>query len=132
MGMLYTALGLFKDSQPLRADNFDAMRSRKFKSNTVLPMATNAAFVLHHCGGSGADNYVVKMYVNEIDTAIPECGGNPCPLSNITSMFGEYIKACDIKDICSLDTSTAAKCFSSYFIISVLLITITLLQRFRF
>ncbi|KAK3089791.1 hypothetical protein FSP39_006564 [Pinctada imbricata] len=107
MGHFYSAMKLFKDTDPLRADNFESMRSRQFDSSKALPMSTNAAFVVYNCGGDGPDNNVVRLFVNEIETTIPGCENTPCSLSSINSIFKDTMDKCNRQSICSMDTSTA-------------------------
>lgn len=46
---LLTMLGLYNDSVPPRADNFNQQANRTFRFSDVVPMSANVAFVLYKC-----------------------------------------------------------------------------------
>ena len=51
---LLTMLGLYNDTPPPRADNFDQQANRTFRISDVVPMAGNVAFVLYNCTDESA------------------------------------------------------------------------------
>ena len=51
---LLTMLGLYNDSVPPRADNFNQQTNRTFRVSDVVPMSGNVAFVLYKCKHDGA------------------------------------------------------------------------------
>lgn len=53
---LLTMLGLYNDSVPPRADNFDQQGNRAFRVSDVVPMSGNVAFVLYKCKRDSAKN----------------------------------------------------------------------------
>ena len=62
---LVTALGLFKDDEPLKASNFELKgHDRRFKSSLMSPFSSNVAFVLHKCGADSS--LKVSLFVNEL------------------------------------------------------------------
>ncbi|KJE93976.1 multiple inositol polyphosphate histidine phosphatase [Capsaspora owczarzaki ATCC 30864] len=47
---LFAYMGLFKDEEEIRADNFaPESRNRKFRASTMMPFSGNAGFVLYEC-----------------------------------------------------------------------------------
>jgi len=51
---LLTMLGLYNDSVPPRADNFNQQANRTFRVSDVVPMSANVALVLYKCKRDGA------------------------------------------------------------------------------
>ncbi|CAC5377474.1 MINPP1 [Mytilus coruscus] len=100
----YSALGLYRDSQPLRADNFDTMKNRKFYESKVTPFSANIAFILYKCGGSGAENYLLKMMVNNQPVTIPGCDSDFCPYLKVRGIYRSYIENCKWRELCSVKT----------------------------
>ena len=102
---LLTMLGLYNDSVPPRADNFDQQADRKFRVSDIVPMGGNVAFVLYKCkqkspknesgrhctgrcqksGSADRDDPIneafrvseikVQLLVNEAAVAMPACDG---------------------------------------------------------
>ena len=69
---LVSAMGLFKDENTLRHNNYDLNLDRKFKSARMSPFAANMAFVLHKCNANDKpikslyDRFKVNLLVNEM------------------------------------------------------------------
>lgn len=76
-----TALGLFKDQQPLLATNMAAMKDRKFKTSQIVPFAGSVVFVLYACDnirrialnefGPGQQTIRIQAFINEVK--VPFC-----------------------------------------------------------
>lgn len=67
--MLEVALDLFRDSYPLRADNYNQVKSRWWRATDICPFAANLAGVLYQCPN---DQYKVKFLLNEHDVHYPD------------------------------------------------------------
>lgn len=84
---LITALGLFKDSDGLKYDNFLENFNRKFKGEVISPFAANVAFVLHKCNHSSDNSddiykrYKVNLLVNELPVGMIGAGDLECALN---------------------------------------------------
>lgn len=52
--LVLTALGVLRDSEPLRGDNFDQMNDRLFKSSEIMPFSSNFAAVKYECTNKDA------------------------------------------------------------------------------
>ncbi|XP_050520562.1 multiple inositol polyphosphate phosphatase 1-like isoform X2 [Daktulosphaira vitifoliae] len=59
---LISRLGLFKDTEPITADNFDKMKNRKFRTSSIDSFASNMIVALYKCDDG---NYKVSFYENE-------------------------------------------------------------------
>ncbi|XP_068630438.1 multiple inositol polyphosphate phosphatase 1-like [Battus philenor] len=63
LDMVYTALGLFKDSKPLSSSNRD--RERKWRSSAISAFSVNLVAVLNRCTMKDEIDYNVVFYLNE-------------------------------------------------------------------
>ena len=70
---LLTMLGLYKDAEPPRADNFVQQANRTFRISDVVPMAGNVAFVLYNCKQENAKNGSKDDIEEEGDCARGQC-----------------------------------------------------------
>ena len=101
IGPLLSALGLFEDSQPLTAQNFDSMKNRKFFDSTVIPFGGHLAFILYDCGGGRPLNgQLLKLLVNEQPTLIPKCGSDTCDYAYVRKQYEHMIDQCDWNRVC--------------------------------
>ena len=107
---LYASLGLFNDSAPLLATNYDQMKQRKFKSSQILPFSANIALVLYDCNnGLGSqtspaseDNFVLRVFVNEQDVIIPACNDYVCRYQDVRDSYKHHVDHCNFESSCSL------------------------------
>ncbi|XP_023934980.2 multiple inositol polyphosphate phosphatase 1 [Bicyclus anynana] len=63
LDQMYTALGLFKDSNPLTGANRD--RDRKWRTSKISVFSANLVAVLNRCVKEGSSEYNVVFYLNE-------------------------------------------------------------------
>ena len=114
---LLTILGLFRDSVPLRADNFIQQSKRQFMISNIVPMSANIAFVLYACNSTekaGKLEHKLQVLVNEKPVALPCCHGNTtCGLDEFLMCFKETVDSCDFDAICSLPPTGTAKASAS-------------------
>jgi len=74
---LVTALGLFKDDEPLKASNFEKSHNRNFKSSLLSPFSSNVAFILNKCNTD--NSFKVSLFVNELPVwHVKEAGNLEC------------------------------------------------------
>ena len=115
---LYSLLGLFKDKEDLRADNFAKFRQRNYKTSYIAPFGANIAFVVYKCNTkdsaseqaehfrSHLDSFMVQVFVNEELTAVPCCGKQTeCPLETFLQCFNK--EPCDLSALCSCESGTS-------------------------
>lgn len=95
---LLTHLGLFRDSEQLRHDNFDKMRnSRLWKTSLIDTFGSNIGFVLQKCDNH---DFKVGLLVNEKLTQIPGCQ-MWCPFDIFKKLFNN--DDCDLNKLCHVD-----------------------------
>ncbi|KAK3089876.1 hypothetical protein FSP39_007278 [Pinctada imbricata] len=108
VSLLLNALGLYQDTEPLKADNFMEMRDRQFMSSCVVPMSANVAFVLYICDSNDEDDYAVRVIVNDADVIVPGCGSTVCEYRKLINQIQTISKSCDYDKFCEIDTSSSS------------------------
>lgn len=114
---LLTILGLFRDTVPLRADNYIQQNKRQFMISNVVPMSANIAFVLYSCSSTekaGKLEYKLQLLVNEKPVPLSCCHGNiTCGLDEFLSCFKETVDSCDFDALCSLPPTENPKALAA-------------------
>uniref|UniRef100_A0A2C9LTD2 Multiple inositol polyphosphate phosphatase 1 n=1 Tax=Biomphalaria glabrata TaxID=6526 RepID=A0A2C9LTD2_BIOGL len=108
LGPLYCALGLFNDSMPLRANNYEQHGHRSFLTSNILPFSANLMFVLYECFSDEFQEtdevdeveYYLKLFVNEKPHQIPGCPELFCPYRAVRERYSSLVDHCDFKQIC--------------------------------
>ncbi|XP_053381552.1 uncharacterized protein LOC128545930 [Mercenaria mercenaria] len=100
---LAAGLGLFNDSDSLRADNYYAMQNRKCRASILDPFSTHFAFILYNCGGTGIDNYALKLFFNGKPISIPKCNSEACWYKDVRLGYKQFIDGCDLDSICAVE-----------------------------
>ena len=106
---LLTLLGLYKDTEPLRADNFEKQSNRTFRPSNIVPMSANVAFVLYGRTRKDVDKsrrssgMIIQLLVNEVAVEIPACRGQKfCSVKKFLDHYAHVKAACDINKICGI------------------------------
>lgn len=119
---LYTLLGLFKDREDLRADNFFKQLERKYKTGYIVPFGANIAFIMYKCNENDVTafkeseslephHFMVQVFVNEELVALPCCGEQTeCPWETFLQCFdGKPNGSCNLSSLCSVGSSNPKK-----------------------
>ena len=106
---LYALLGLFKDSEKLRADNFhEELRvTQKYKTSKISPFGANIVFVLYECNSSDGnpEQFKLQAFVNEVPITLPGCDKESlCPLGNFLHYYQEDVHKCDLQQLCKVES----------------------------
>lgn len=116
---LLTIFGLYKDSLPLRADNYLQQSQRQFRISNMVTMSANIALVLYECNSTENEvkrEHKVQLLVNEMAVGLPCCHGNTtCTLDGFASCFEETVRSCDFDAMCSLPTTGKPKALAPIF-----------------
>ncbi|EDW17361.1 uncharacterized protein Dmoj_GI16858 [Drosophila mojavensis] len=92
---LLTALGINKDDIKLRADNFDSMGSRRWKTSQLGPFAANFVGVKYHCPASLEKEKVV-FFLNQNAVQLDWCNVGLCNWSDVLAQYKTILEAdCD-------------------------------------
>lgn len=110
---LFTMLGLYNDSVPPRADNFNEQANRTFRISDVVPMSANVAFVLYNCNRDGAKrdakekNDCIGQCQQSVSTDRNEFGGtfqeSHIKIQLLVNEAVVAMPACEGKMYCSLE-----------------------------
>ncbi|XP_049873023.1 multiple inositol polyphosphate phosphatase 1-like [Pectinophora gossypiella] len=86
MEMVYCALQLFNDREPLRGDNRNP--DRLWRTSYIGAMAINMITVLNRCQESGTEAYRVQIFVGEKVTEL--CPVEGCSWEEFEHMFKQF------------------------------------------
>lgn len=93
--LFLTALGALKDKQMLRADNFETMKDRLFKSSYTTPLASNFAIVRYDCPLEPERDKVMFL-LNQKPMDVDWCKGGICNFSDMKKAYAKFVRLdCD-------------------------------------
>lgn len=120
------ALGLFNDSFPLRADDYNTEHAnrRQFCTSWIAPFAVNVAFVLRRCCRKSesmrfmdyihrmtnpvcpantldCENYVLEVIFNEVPLNFPFASHHTWPYCQVREVYAAYIDRCNMQELCN-------------------------------
>ena len=129
---LLTALELFKDNSPPKANNMPAMSNRKFKSSNISPMSANIALVLYACPGvnGGTHSYVTKLLVNEESINIPLCNNTVCAYDKLKDVYRPKFESCDKDALCKYPRDVSGSvglAYNVYLVLTILVLNTAVL-----
>lgn len=103
MNALYARLGLYRDEEPLLADNYALHVARRWTTSHNTPMAANLAFIKYDCdgGSTGQRHERVASVINEQLRPLPDCSGELlCPLDRLVAAWTPLVDNCDVERLC--------------------------------
>lgn len=97
--MTMARLGIGRDGTPLTADNYEAMRVRKWSISRLGPFAANIAVVLYEC--PRGERHKMRMLVNERPILLEGCDDADalCSWSDFKRRFAAIADSCTL-DFC--------------------------------
>ena len=102
---LICLMGLFKDSEPLLANNYRKQKNRMFKTSNIAPFSGNIAVVLFSCKSDHIEelhSFNVQVLANEIPVALPCCDAKElCPLKQFRACFATICEQCNFSEVCN-------------------------------
>ena len=101
---LYTAFGLFNDSNKLLAENYNKQTNRMFRTSLIAPFSASLGIGLYQCNTSM--EFMVKMFVNEESVVIPACERNICSYTSFKNHYGK-LSNCNFEKICEGPSSSS-------------------------
>nr|XP_033799712.1 multiple inositol polyphosphate phosphatase 1 isoform X1 [Geotrypetes seraphini] len=101
---LLALMGLFKDEEPLDANNFARQTHRKFRSGRIVPYAANLLFVLYHCetASTSEEKYQIQLLLNEKLLPFPHSEKNVSSYQELKEQYSSIFQSCYFKDECEL------------------------------
>ncbi|XP_076275290.1 multiple inositol polyphosphate phosphatase 2 [Rhynchophorus ferrugineus] len=99
---LLAHLGLYKDTEPLTADNFHKMNDRKWKTSLIDSFGTNLAFITFNCNNG---HKILALHQENI-VRLPPCADTDlCDFNYFMDYYSGSIESCDFNSMCD-NTST--------------------------
>ncbi|XP_072293646.1 multiple inositol polyphosphate phosphatase 1a isoform X1 [Eucyclogobius newberryi] len=99
---LLTLLGFFKDSEPLRSENYASQTNRTFRTSLMLPYTANLVLVLYDCGGG---ELRLQPLLNEKAVDFPGLSSMPL-YADVRERYKELLQGCDFETECQLFNKT--------------------------
>ncbi|CAD5115955.1 DgyrCDS4885 [Dimorphilus gyrociliatus] len=100
---IIAALGLFRDSTPLRADEFKKNIDRKLRVSKIAPFSTNLAFVLYHCKDENKEDYKLQLLFKERPIPFPACESEIlCDLEKVLKYYHWIMNECHRNSMCEI------------------------------
>ncbi|XP_055295864.1 multiple inositol polyphosphate phosphatase 1-like [Sitodiplosis mosellana] len=122
--LLLTSLGVFNDSEPLRADSYHRLSDRKWRLSKIAPFASNFAAVKYDCPND-IESEKVKFFINEEPIDFEWCDAGLCDWSAVKERYKKYTEVnCD-EYFCSGTSKSSV--FSIFLITLATLAAISLL-----
>ncbi|XP_048361909.1 multiple inositol polyphosphate phosphatase 1 [Sphaerodactylus townsendi] len=105
-----SVMGYFKDSEPLKANNYHKQMNRKFRSGRIVPYAANLVFVLYHCDQAPSPNeeYKIQILLNEKLLEFPWSGKTVISLDNLKKHYKDILQKCHFAEVCDVSQNTTA------------------------
>ncbi|KAG5676678.1 hypothetical protein PVAND_006495 [Polypedilum vanderplanki] len=122
--LFLTALGYAKDNDALRADNYNQMKNRQFRSSVLSPFASNLAVVKYDCPEE-RERHKVQFFLNERPIDFEWCNIGLCDLREVLNRYRHFLDG-DCKNMyCGGNNS-------NYLKLSTLMICFVTLIKFIF
>ncbi|XP_020777185.2 multiple inositol polyphosphate phosphatase 1-like [Boleophthalmus pectinirostris] len=99
---LLTLMGFFKDSEPLKSENYAPQTKRSFRTSHMLPYAANLVLVLYDCGEG---ELRLQPLLNEKTVVFPGLSDtqSSMPLyADVKERYKELLQGCDFETECQL------------------------------
>lgn len=87
--LLLATFGVFKDKNPLRADNYYSMSNRKWRLSNIAPLISNMAVVKYNCPND-IEQEKVKFFLNEEPLEFDWCQMGLCDWKDVKEQYKEY------------------------------------------
>ena len=96
---LFALLNVSLDNVPMKTENFEDLKVRKFRGACLSPFSGNLYFVLYNCSGV----YKIQLYINERLVKLPICqSGFDCDLATFLDHFGPMADGCHFDHVCKI------------------------------
>lgn len=98
--LFLTAMGAGKDAEMLRADNYEQMNLRKYRSSENTPFAANIAAIKYDCPND-SERTKVKFILNQKPMDLGFCNEGLCNWSDLKRIYAHFDGADCAKMFCS-------------------------------
>lgn len=112
------ALGVGKDNEALRSDNFEQMSQRNWRTSDLSPFSGNLAAVKYECPQDTNEKYKVMFFLNQKYVSLDWCNVGLCNLSDVKRKLKKYTESDCSKTFCDESSSNLLKSSLSLIFIS--------------
>lgn len=91
--LMIAAMGVFRDQQQLRADNFYQMKRRQFRISRIDPFSANLVAIAYDC--EDAERQKVMFFLNERPLELDWCRVGLCDWSKVQEHYQKYLSGID-------------------------------------
>lgn len=127
--LLSVALGIAKNAEPLRADNYLAQSRRRWKSSEISPFAANLAAIKYDCPNDSERNKIM-FFLNEKPVDLDWCRVGLCNWSDVKRHY-EHLQNANCAEIFCSGNSASAVGLSAITAVLPLAIGFIIYQLFR-
>lgn len=107
--LMIAAMGVLRDQQPLRADNFYQMKRRQFKISRIDPFSANLVAIAYDCEDAN-ERQKVMFFLNEKPLELEWCRVGLCDWSKVQENYQKYLSGIDCaREFCQQSGSSAVK-----------------------
>lgn len=92
--LLMAAMGVFRDVEPLRADNFLQMKRRQFRTSRMDPFSANLVAISYDCDDI-VEKQKVMFFLNEMPLELDWCRVGLCDWSKVEQRYLKYLSGID-------------------------------------
>ncbi|XP_019773092.2 multiple inositol polyphosphate phosphatase 1 [Dendroctonus ponderosae] len=112
MQAVYSTLGIAKDYEPLKSDNYRKQQRRMWRTSLINPFAANLVAVLYQCqnGNQQGNSFKVMFFLNEIP--IEEflgCSVGLCDWATVEKNFQQVVENCNVQAFCDGESSASSQ-----------------------
>lgn len=107
--LLISAMGVLRDRDTLRADNFQQMKRRQFRISRIDPFSANLAAIAYDCDDQ-QEKQKVMFFLNERPLELEWCRVGLCDWSKVQENYQKYFSGIDCaREFCQESNSVQIK-----------------------
>ncbi|XP_058795152.1 multiple inositol polyphosphate phosphatase 1-like [Phymastichus coffea] len=121
MQTLLAALGIGRDPDPIRADNYHSKQDRNFRTSKLSSFASNLVVIFYRCSDARSPNQVM-FYLNEEPLQIEGCQVGLCPWEYLKQRFGGIVNGCSPEFCISPNSSSNLQSHLNLIVLAIFLL----------
>lgn len=107
--LMVAAMGVLRDREPLRADNFYQMKRRQFRISRIDPFSANLVAIAYDCEDP-VEKQKVMFFLNEKPLELEWCRVGLCDWSKVQEHYQKYLSGIDCaREFCQQSGASAVK-----------------------
>lgn len=118
--LMIAAMGVFRDREPLRADNFSQMKRRQFRISRIDPFSANLVAIAYDCTNE-PEKQKVMFFLNERPLELDWCRVGLCDWTRVEEKYQKYLSGIDCaREFCTESGSSVKISGSAMVLIGLL------------